>query len=232
MPIAVIIPVLNEQDALPALLRALIPLGFEEIIVVDGGSRDQTVEVVRTMFESVPDCGYRIISGPCCRASQMNAGAALATSDILVFLHADTQLPHNARQVVEQAMGDQQCVGGRFDVRFPRDNGYAWMVSRLMNLRSRLSGISTGDQTIFVRRSVFEKMGGFAEIPLMEDIEFSRRLKTLGAIAALRDRVTTSFRRWEQHGPLRTIVRMWTIRLFYWLGCDPRRLQQYYDAVR
>jgi hypothetical protein len=95
-----------------------------------------------------------------------------------------------------------------------------------------LSGISTGDQTIFVRRSVFEQMGGFADIPLMEDIEFSRRLKRLGTITALRDRVTTSFRRWEQHGPLRTILRMWTIRLFYWLGWNPRRLQRYYDAVR
>ena len=232
MRVAVIIPVLNEQEVLPALLCALMPSGFDEIIVVDGGSRDQTVAVARAIFQSASDPRYQIISGPCGRASQMNAGAALATSDMLVFLHADTQLPHNARQVVEHAMGDQQCVGGRFDVRFPRDVGYAWMVSRLMNLRSRLSGISTGDQTIFVRRSVFEQMGGFADIPLMEDIEFSRRLKRLGTIVALRDKVTTSFRRWEKHGPLRTIVRMWTIRLLYWLGWDPRRLQQYYDTVR
>ena len=232
MNIAVIIPVLNEQEALPVLLHALMPFGFEEIIVVDGGSRDRTVEVAKRMFDSASDSHHRIISGPCGRASQMNAGAALATSDILVFLHADTQMPRNARHVVEQAMANQRCVGGRFDVRFPRDTGYAWMVSRLMSLRSRWSGISTGDQTMFVRRSVFERMGGFADIPLMEDIEFSRRLKKLGTIAALRERVTTSFRRWEQHGPLRTIVRMWNIRLLYWLGRDPRRLQQYYDTVR
>lgn len=232
MRIGVIIPVLNEQDALPALLQALIPLGFQEIIIVDGGSQDQTVEIARKTVESEADSRFRIISGRCGRASQMNAGAALATSDILVFLHADTQLPKKARCVVEEAMVDQQCVGGRFDVQFPRDTGYAWLVSRLMNLRSRLTGISTGDQTLFVRRSVFEQMGGFADIPLMEDIEFSRRLKKLGTIAALRDRVTTSFRRWEQRGPLRTIVRMWAIRLFYWLGWDPRRLQNYYDAVR
>jgi rSAM/selenodomain-associated transferase 2 len=232
MDIAVIIPVLNEQEALPALLHALMPLGFEEIIVVDGGSRDQTVEVARKMIDLASASRFRIISGPCGRASQMNAGAALAASDILVFLHADTQLPHNARYVVEHAMVDQRCVGGRFDVQFPRDTGYAWLVSRLMNWRSRLSGISTGDQTMFVRRSVFEQMGGFADIPLMEDIEFSRRLKRLGTIAALRDQVTTSFRRWEQHGPLRTIVRMWTLRLLYWLGWDPRRLQHYYDTVR
>lgn len=232
MTIAVIIPVLNEEKALPALLQALMPLGFEEIIVVDGGSEDQTVDVARAICQSAPHVHSRIIPGPCGRASQMNAGATLASSDVLVFLHADTQLPHNARQVVEQAMGDQRCVGGRFDVRFPRDSGYAWMVSRLMNLRSRLSGISTGDHTMFVRRSVFEELGGFADIPLMEDIEFSRRLKRVGMIAALRAKVTTSFRRWEQHGPFRTIVRMWTLRACYWLGWDPHRLQQYYDTVR
>ncbi|MDR4460450.1 MAG: TIGR04283 family arsenosugar biosynthesis glycosyltransferase [Nitrospirales bacterium] len=232
MGIAVIIPVLNEQKALTALLPVLIPLGFEEIIVVDGGSRDGTVDVARKILKSASDSPYRIISGPCGRASQMNAGAALAHSDILVFLHADTQLPHNARQVVADVMDDLQCVGGRFDVRFPRDTGYAWMVSRLMNLRSRWSGISTGDQTMFVRRSVFEELGGFANIPLMEDIEFSRRLKRVGTIASLRAKVITSFRRWEQHGPLRTIVRMWTLRAWYWLGWDPRRLQQYYETVR
>lgn len=232
MGIAVIIPVLNEQKALPDLLLALLPLGFEEIIVVDGGSRDGTMDVARKMLESTSDSRYRIISSSCGRGSQMNAGAALANSDILVFLHADTQLPDNARQMVADSMDDPQCVGGRFDVRFPQDTGYAWMVSRLMNLRSRWSGISTGDQTIFVRRSVFEKLGGFANIPLMEDIEFSRRLKRVGTIASLRAKVITSFRRWEQHGPLRTIVRMWTLRAWYWLGWDPRRLQRYYDTVR
>jgi rSAM/selenodomain-associated transferase 2 len=232
MNIAVIIPVLNEQEALPGLLRELMPLGFEEISVVDGGSRDETVDVARAMGESVAGFHFRILTGPCGRASQMNVGAVQASAEILLFLHADTHLPHNARQAVECAMVDQQCVGGRFDVRFPRDTGYAWMVSRLMNLRSRLSGISTGDQSMFVRRSVFEQMGGFADIPLMEDIEFSRRLKRLGTIAALRDTVTPSFRRWEQHGPLRTIVRMWVFRFLYWLGWDPRRLQQYYDTVR
>lgn len=232
MRIAVIIPVFNEQDALPGLLQALVPFEFEEIIVVDGGSGDRTVQAARTVFGSASDSRYRIISAPCGRAAQMNAGAAVSTADILVFLHADTQLPHNAKHLVEQAMIDQECIGGRFDVRFPRDTGYAWLVSRLMNLRSRLSGISTGDQTIFVRRSVFERMGGFADIPLMEDIEFSRRMKRLGKIAALRDKVITSFRRWEQQGPLRTILRMWTLRLFYWLGWDPRRLRNYYDTVR
>ncbi len=233
MNIAVIIPVLNEQKALAALLPELLSsFGFEEVIIVDGGSWDHTTDVARTICQSAPNVHTRIINGPRGRASQMNAGAALAISDILVFLHADTQLPHNVRQLVAQAVADQQCVGGRFDVRFPQDTGYAWMVSRLMNLRSRWSGISTGDQTMFVRRSVFEQLGGFANIPLMEDIEFSRRLKRVGTIASLRAKVVTSFRRWEQHGPLRTIVRMWILRAWYWLGWDPRRLQQYYDTVR
>lgn len=232
MNIAVIIPVLDEQKALAALLPELLSLGFEEVIIVDGGSWDHTTDVASTICQSAPDVHIRIINGPRGRASQMNAGATLATSDILVFLHADTQLPHNVKQLVAQAMDDQRCVGGRFDVRFPQDTGYAWMVSRLMNLRSRWSGISTGDQTMFVRRSVFEELGGFANIPLMEDIEFSRRLKRVGAIAFLRAKVVTSFRRWEQHGPLRTIVRMWILRAWYWLGWDPRRLQQYYDTVR
>lgn len=232
MDIAVIIPVLNEQKALAALLPELLSLGFEEVIIVDGGSWDHTADVARTICQSAPDVHTRIIHGPRGRASQMNTGAALANSDILVFLHADTQLPHNARQVVANAMDDPRCVGGRFDVRFPRDTGYAWMVSRLMNLRSRWSGIFTGDQTMFVRRSVFEELGGFADIPLMEDIEFSRRLKRVGTIVSLRAKVITSFRRWEQHGPLRTIVAMWTLRAWYWLGWDPRRLQQYYDTVR
>jgi rSAM/selenodomain-associated transferase 2 len=232
MSIAVIIPVLNEQETLPSVLPALKGMGFKEIIVVDGGSRDQTVNVAGKLLRAAPDIPFQVISGPCGRALQMNAGASLATSDILVFLHADTHLPKNARQVMEHTLADQRFVGGRFDVRFPRDSGYAWMVSRLMNLRSRLSGISTGDQAMFVRRSVFERMGGFADIPLMEDIEFSQRLKKCGRIAALRETVITSFRRWERHGPLRTILRMWMLRLLYWLGRDPRDLREYYDPVR
>ena len=232
MSIAVIIPVLNEQNALPSLLNALLPLGFEEIILVDGDSHDRTVEVARTLLSTASHSHYRIISGPKGRGTQMNAGAAQATTDILLFLHADTQLPRNARNVVEQALSHPHGVGGRFDVRFPQDRGYAWMVSRMMNHRSRLSGICTGDQSMFVRRTVFESMGGFADIPLMEDIEFSRRLKQKGTVVALKETVTTSFRRWEQHGPLRTIVRLWIFRFLYWVGWDPHRLQRYYAHVR
>jgi len=232
MSIAVIIPVLNEEDALPSLLKRLLPLDFEEIILVDGSSQDHTVEVAQTFFETPHHPRCRILSGPKGRAVQMNAGAAKATTDILLFLHADTQLPHNARTVIEQALSTSHVIGGRFDVRFPHDRGYAWMVSRLMNHRSRVSGICTGDQGIFVRRIVFESMGGFSDMPLMEDIEFSWRLKRKGGIIALRETVITSFRRWEQQGPLRTILGMWILRFLYWLGWSPHRLHRYYHHVR
>ena len=232
MSIAVIIPVLNEEDGLPSLLMRLLPLGFEEIILVDGNSQDRTVEVVQSFLESESAAQARIFSGPEGRAAQMNAGAEQATADILLFLHADTRLPHNAKNNIEQALSHSSAIGGRFDVRFPQDQGYAWLISRMMNYRSRLSGICTGDQALFVRRPVFESMGGFADIPLMEDIEFSRRLKQKGTIVALRENVITSFRRWEQYGPLRTIVQMWILRFLYWAGWDPQRLHQYYTHVR
>ena len=232
MTIAVIIPVLNEQDALPFLVNELLPLGFEEVILVDGNSQDRSVEIANTCLKALCHPCYRLISGPKGRARQMNAGAAQASADILLFLHADTKLPHNAKNIIELALSNPHGVGGRFDVRFPQDQGFAWMISRMMNHRSRWSGICTGDQAMFVRRAVFESMGGFADMPLMEDIEFSRRLKRQGAIVALRETVVTSFRRWEQQGPLRTILRMWILRFFYWVGWDPQRLQQYYHHVR
>jgi len=232
MSIAVIIPIFNEQDILLPLLNALLPLGFEEIILVDGNSQDATVEVANAFLKSAPHSHCRIMAGPKGRARQMNAGAAEATANLLLFLHADTQLPHNAKSLIEQAMKNSDHVGGRFDVRFPCDEGYAWLVSRMMNHRSRFSGICTGDQALFVRRAVFESLGGFADIPLMEDIEFSQRLKRKGTIVALEETVTTSFRRWEQQGPLRTILQMWVLRFLYWMGWSPQRLQRYYHHVR
>ena len=232
MKIAVIIPVLNEEEALPRLLTRLVLMSFDEILVVDGGSHDRTLDVVKFFLE--PDVSRRIqvLSSGRGRAAQMNAGAANTQAEILVFLHADTDVPDQAVPRICQSLADASCVGGRFDVRFPNDKGWAWVISRMMNLRSRWTGICTGDQTLFVRRSIFERLGGFAEIPLMEDIEFAKRLKQQGRVAALRETVTTSFRRWEQGGPLRTILRMWTLRLLYWWGWDPRTLQKFYDAIR
>ena len=151
---------------------------------------------------------------------------------MLVFLHADTRLPPDARVAIETVAADSQFVGGRFDVQFEQDRGYAWVISRMMNLRSRWSGISTGDQALFVRRTVFQQLGGFEDIPIMEDIEFSCRLKKVGKIAALPSKVVTSFRRWEQRGPLRTILKMWTLRFLYWIGVRPQTLNQFYGSIR
>ncbi len=162
----------------------------------------------------------------------MNAGAAASRADVLLFLHADTRLPAEARQTVERILNDPACVGGRFDVRFENDRGLAWLIARLISLRSRMSGIATGDQALFVRRSAFEQLGGFADLPIMEDVEFTRRLKRAGRVAPLRARVVTSYRRWERCGALQTICLMWALRLLYWLGVHPNRLKDLYASVR
>ena len=162
----------------------------------------------------------------------MNEGAKASGGEILLFLHADTQLPDDAKTMIDTTLADQRMVGGRFDVRFDRPSMWGTIISRMMNWRSRLSGLATGDQALFVRRPIFEQMGGFADMPLMEDIDFSRRLKRKGATAALTATVTTSFRRWEQHGPLRTILLMWTLRFLYWIGIDSHTLNRWYGLVR
>jgi len=230
--IAVINPTLNEERALPQTLLHLRQQQFNEVIVVDGGSEDHTVSVVKSHLTGISRGAAKVITADRGRARQMNAGAAEAQSDILLFLHADTQLPLDGRTTIERAMDNPQCVGGRFDVQFEHDRGWAWVISRMMNWRSRWSGLATGDQAIFVRREIFERMGGYADIPLMEDLEFTRRLKYLGSVAALHSKVTTSFRRWEQRGALQTILNMWTLRFFYWLGFSPRTLHQYYATIR
>ncbi|RMH31166.1 MAG: glycosyltransferase [Nitrospirae bacterium] len=232
MTIAVIIPTLNEAPTLQRLLPGVIALGFEEIVVVDGGSHDQTLARAASIFEQHAYPHGRCVPSARGRAVQMNTGAATCRSDILLFLHADTQLPVEAKSIIQRALRDPAAVGGRFDVRFEHDRGYAWLVSRMMNFRSRWTGIATGDQAIFVRRSVFERLGGFPEIPIMEDIEFSRRLKRMGRMCALREHVITSFRRWERQGPLRTILQMWALRFLYWAGCHPQTLTRFYGAVR
>jgi len=235
MPISVIIPTLNEERTIMATLAHTAALGFDELIVVDGGSLDQTpvlVESYRRRTQSPAQSPVRLVTAPCGRARQMNEGAKTSRGEILLFLHADTQLPGDAKTMIDTTLADQRMVGGQFDVRFDRPSMWGTIISRMMNWRSRLSGIATGDQALFVRRPIFEQMGGFVDMPLMEDIEFSRRLKRKGATAALTATVTTSFRRWEQHGPLRTILLMWTIRFLYWVGISPSHLVEWYKAVR
>ena len=235
MPISVIIPTLNEERAITPTLAHTATLGFDELIVVDGGSTDTTPARLESYRLSTQSSAlspvYWVTTSPG-RARQMNEGAKAGRGEVFLFLHADTQLPQDAKAVIDRVLADQQMVGGRFDVQFDRPSMWGTMISKTMNWRSRLSGLATGDQALFVRRSVFEQMGGFTDMPLMEDIEFSRRLKRKGRTAALAATVTTSFRRWEQQGPLRTILLMWTLRFLYGIGVSPSYLAHWYKAVR
>lgn len=230
MTISVVIPTLNEEKLLAQALTHVSSLRFDEIVIVDGGSTDRTRQMAQAFCDRVP--GTRILTAPRGRARQMNAGADASKGDILLFLHADTQLPQNAKTTIELALADHGIIGGRFDVAFDRPSAWGTVISTMMNWRSRLSGIATGDQAMFVRRSVFEHLGGFTDMPLMEDVDFSRRLKRVGRTAALRDAVTTSFRRWDSQGPLRTVLLMWTLRFLYWTGVSPHRLDRFYAATR
>lgn len=219
---SLVMPTLNEAACIGDTLHRLAPwraLGHE-VIVVDGGSHDDTAEQAATGAD-------RVLAGPRGRARQMNAGAAAAQGQVLLFLHADTQLPEDAAQQIEQAL-HQGRVWGRFDVRIEGDAVLLRLVAALMNLRSRLSGIATGDQAIFVRSDVFHKLGGYADQPLMEDIELSRRLLAISRPACLRQRVLTSGRRWQARGVWRTIFLMWRLRWRYWRGESPETLAQAY----
>jgi rSAM/selenodomain-associated transferase 2 len=228
--ISVIIPTLNEERSLPGTLACLSESTFTEIIIVDGGSTDGTLSLARDFCANTANA--RVMTAPQGRARQMNEGAKASEGDILMFLHADTRLPAQAARIVERALAKPTAVAGRFNVRFDTPSPWGRVVSSFMNYRSRLTSIVTGDQALFVRRQVFELLGGFSEIPLMEDIEFSRRLQQAGRIVALRDTVVTSFRRWHTQGPLRTIVLMWTLRFLYWVGVSPHQLARVYRSVR
>jgi rSAM/selenodomain-associated transferase 2 len=162
------------------------------------------------------------------RASQMNAGAAHASGDILVFLHADTCLPEDAVLCMLDQMARREATWGHFDVRIDGRHFLLPLVAALMNRRSRLTGIATGDQAIFVRRDAFLALGGYSDIPLMEDIELSRRLKQVSRPLCVAKRISTSGRRWEKHGVVRTILLMWRLRTVYFLGADPRGLANRY----
>ena len=218
--ISVVVPALNEARGIGGALAALAPLRARghEVIVADGGSSDDTVRLARPLCDRVVQCAPG-------RARQMNAGAAAAGGDALLFLHADTRLPVGADAMIFDAL--RRFAWGRFDVHIEGSHPMLRIVGCAMNLRSRLTGIATGDQAIFVRRAAF---AGFPEIALMEDIAFSAAMKRRARPACLRSRVTTSGRRWEARGVLRTIFLMWRLRLLYFLGAAPERLARLYDA--
>ena len=220
--LSIIVPTLNEaQHIVPLLARikAMRERGVE-VIVVDGGSTDDTPTLAAPLADQV-------VNAPRGRARQMNAGAARATGAALLFLHADTRLPDDAVRAVDRALNRYRW--GRFNVRFESRRPLLRLVARMMNLRSRLTGIATGDQALFVTRAAFESVGGFPEQPLMEDIELSRRLKKTGSPACLKISVVTSARRWEEHGAWRTILLMWRLRWAYWRGAHPAQLAQCYN---
>lgn len=225
MKIAIVVPVFNEALALPRLiehLAALKEMGNQdfELVFVDGGSTDNSAILIK-------NAAFRVITSPKGRAWQMNAGAAQTTGDILLFLHADTQLPVNALEAIPSSLAGK-LRWGRFDVRIA---GKPWMlgvVARMMNWRSRLTGIATGDQAMFMTRGAFQKIGGFPEQPLMEDIEASLRLRQLSRPACVASPVMTSGRRWETRGVWRTIFLMWRLRWAYWRGQSPIKLAELY----
>lgn len=219
--LSIIVPTLEEGDGIVASLgrlQALRALGHE-VIVVDGGSTDATAVLSAPLAD-------RVLTAPRGRAAQMNAGATVAAGDALLFLHADTRLPPGADVLVAAALTQREW--GRFDVRIDSARPILAVVGRMMNLRSRLSGIATGDQAMFMTRTAFERAGGFPAIALMEDVALSVRLKSCSPPACLKARVHTSARRWERGGVLATMLLMWKLRVLYHFGADPQRLARMY----
>lgn len=224
--LSVIVPVLNEAAQIGACLEQLQPLRQQghELIVVDGGSGDDTPAIARRLAD-------RVVVAPRGRARQMNAGAALASGEVLVFLHADTQLPVKSAQTIIQVCAGanaKERVWGRFDVRLSGRRFIFRVIETLINLRSRLTGVATGDQVIFLHRALFHAVGGYADIALMEDIALSKQLRKIASPVCLKRPVLTSSRRWDSHGVVATVLLMWKLRLLYFFGVSPERLVKMY----
>jgi rSAM/selenodomain-associated transferase 2 len=221
--LSIILPVLNEAAIIGRALEALAPFRQRgaEVIVADGGSRDGTPRIARALADHV-------IAAPRGRASQMNAGAAIARGGTFLFLHADTSLPPDADHLIDDGIARRGRAWGRFDVRISGRNRLLAVVAKGMNIRSRLTGIATGDQAIFVAREAFQSVGGFPDMPLMEDIVICKRLKRLSRPLCIGDPALTSGRRWQRNGVARTVLLMWQLRLAYSFGADPATLARRY----
>lgn len=224
MLISIIIPILNEAPQISDTLLSLQSLrrAGHEVIVVDGGSTDDSAALSAPLADL-------FVTGPRGRSRQMNEGARHAKGEILLFLHADTFLPDQADQIILREMRRKKQAWGHFDVRLSGEQPLFRVIEFLMNLRSRLSSIATGDQGIFVRRDLFEQVNGFPDVDLMEDIAISKILKRISRPVCLRQRVITSSRRWEQKGILRTVLLMWLLRFGYFLKLDDRQLAKFYS---
>ena len=222
MRLSIVIPVLNEADRIEKLLSSLQSLRRQglDIIIADGGSDDATCQHAEALAD-------RVVHSARGRAQQMNTGAVAATGDIVFFLHADSQLPTNFAALILDALNDNRRWG-RFDIRLSGDRFMFRVVEWFMNKRSRWTGISTGDQGLFVERKLFESIGGFPAIPLMEDIAISKRLRAIIPPVCLSEHITTSSRRWEKNGVWRTLWLMWRLRFAFWRGADPAELARIY----
>jgi rSAM/selenodomain-associated transferase 2 len=219
--LSIVIPVINEADRLDSILQALQPLRTDcELLLVDGGSDDASSIIAAPLVD-------KVLHSPRGRARQMNGGAARAGADVLLFLHADTRLPDGAVNLILRAIAGGY-LWGRFDVEFDNPRAIFKLIALMMNWRSRLTGIATGDQAIFITNQAFQAVGGFPDIALMEDIAISTSLKRLGKPCCLVDKVVTSARRWLQHGIFKTILLMWRLRLAYFFGSDPDDLATHY----
>lgn len=223
MKLSIIVPMLDEAPELPGLLDHLLPLRRSgvEVLLVDGGSEDGSAAIATC-------AGFQVVLSDRGRARQMNSGAAATSGDVLLFLHADTRLPVGAIALVRAALADGRHVWGRFDVEFDLRTWTMDATAFGMNLRSRLSGIATGDQALFMTRAAYDAVGGFPDQPLMEDVEITSRLRRHSRPACIRRPVLTSARRWQSRGPWRTILLMWWLRLRYWCGASPADLARQY----
>ena len=224
-PLSIIIPAVNEARNFERFLNALLSFRSRgvEVIVVDGGSEDGTPEIAIPLAD-------RVVSAPRGRAAQMNAGAALARAETFVFLHADTVLPKDADIHILRELARTKRVWGRFDIKIDSLHPIFLIVAMMINFRTRMTGIATGDQAIFVRRAAFQAAGGYKDIPLMEDIALSKTLRAKSWPISIADKVVTSARRWHKYGIFRTIFLMWRLRLAYFLGADPHKLARLYEG--
>lgn len=222
MKISIIIPVLNEEISLSHIASHLQSIRQQghEIIIVDGGSTDNTLAIASEITDLV------VVSNAG-RALQMNSGAEIASGEVLLFLHADTLLPEKAAQIIVAAYQNKDCWG-RFDVRLSGNRYIYRLIESLINLRSCLSSVATGDQAIFIETKLFNRVGGFPEIALMEDVEISKRLKKIVKPVCVKQKVLTSSRRWENNGVISTVLLMWKLRLYYFFGVSPEKLRQLY----
>lgn len=223
MKLSIIIPALNEEKQIHACLNGLQPIRERghEVILVDGGSQDQTCKMSNDLVD-------RVVHARMGRASQMNTGAKSAGGDIFLFLHADTVLSEDADYQIIRHIKDPDYYWGRFDIRLSGQHWLFRMIERFMNMRTRLTSINTGDHAIFISKALFNQIGGYEEIPLMEDISLSRKLKCIVKPVNLRQTVITSSRRWETRGIIRTLFTMWYLRLLYFFGIHPEQLVRKY----